>query len=489
MASTRSNYIYNILYRLSICVLPLVITPFSARVLGSEGVGLYSFSSAVACYFIMFGKLGLDHYGNRTIACCRHDQSQLQRTFWSIYAMQAFTAIASFLLYLLVIHAAFQKELMIYWMQALYVLSALFDVSWFFYGTEQFRITTIRSLIIRGLIIIGMFIFVHTQDDLWIYTLIMSACFLLEQLLLIPFILRQVKPVKITWHDVSVHILPNLKLFLPLIALSVYNWMDKLMLGVMAGNEPVAFYNYADSIINLPKGIVAALGTVMLPRLSQMAARRDIDSCRTTLRQSMCFINMVCCALCFGIAGVAPVFVPFFLGPDFTETVRLTIYLALVMIPMSIIDVVQMQYLVPFGKEGVYIRSVALGAVTNLVLNGLFIPHMSAAGAVIGTFGAQLMVCGYQLYHIRSVYHIRELSRALWPFFLCGMAEFAVAYALGFLSLPPLVLLMVQVIAAGGIYVIGVAGMILTIRKDLKGMFAIFTSGNTKPPHSEDASK
>ena len=53
----KGNYIYNIIYRLSICILPLIITPFSARVLGADGVGLYSLSSAVACYFIMFGKL------------------------------------------------------------------------------------------------------------------------------------------------------------------------------------------------------------------------------------------------------------------------------------------------------------------------------------------------------------------------------------------------------------------------------------------------
>lgn len=476
--NTRSNYIYNVLYRLSICVLPLIITPFSARVLGSEGVGLYAFSSAVACYFIMFGKLGLDHYGNRTIACAQQSPETLRRTFWSIYAMQAFTAIVSFLLYLAIVHIAFPGDITIYWMQSLYVLSALFDVSWFFYGTEQFRIATIRSLVIRVLIIAGMFLFVHTPDDLWLYTLIMSACFLLEQLLLIPSLLHQVKPIRVTWKEISVHIVPNLKLFLPLIALSVYNWMDKLMLGMSSGNESVAYYNYADSIINLPKGIVAALGTVMLPRLAKLAARRDLDGCRHMLSSSMSFISLVCCALCFGIAGVAPVFVPFFLGPEFTETVRLTIYLALVMIPMSIIDVVQMQYLVPFGREGIYIRAVALGAVTNLILNGLFIPWLDATGAVIGTFGAQLVVCSYQMYKIRSIYGVRTLFSSLWPFMLCGMLEFCVAYLLGGLQLPAIALLCIQIAVAGSIYLIAAWLIIRLWRKDLRSILGIFTASD-----------
>ena len=61
----RMNYLYSVIYRMSICVLPLVVTSYIARVLGAENTGLYAFSSTVACYFIMFGKLGLDNYGSK----------------------------------------------------------------------------------------------------------------------------------------------------------------------------------------------------------------------------------------------------------------------------------------------------------------------------------------------------------------------------------------------------------------------------------------
>ena len=57
----KKNYIYNVIYRLSICLLPLIVTPYIARILGANNVGLYAFSSTVACYFIMFAKLGLDN--------------------------------------------------------------------------------------------------------------------------------------------------------------------------------------------------------------------------------------------------------------------------------------------------------------------------------------------------------------------------------------------------------------------------------------------
>ena len=62
--------------------------------------GLYAFSSTIACYFILIGKLGLDNYGNRSIAFCRDDMQKRSETFFGIYAMQVITAIAALLLYM-----------------------------------------------------------------------------------------------------------------------------------------------------------------------------------------------------------------------------------------------------------------------------------------------------------------------------------------------------------------------------------------------------
>jgi O-antigen/teichoic acid export membrane protein len=274
--------------------------------------------------------------------------------------------------------------------------------------------------------------------------------------------------VKPRWAEIWKHFLPNVKLFLPLAALSVYNWMDKLMLGFMKGNEVVSYYTYAENIINLPKGIVAALGTVMLPGMSRLAAEKKLDSCIRNLKKSMDLICFLSCALCFGIAGVASVFVPFFLGPAYQQTISLTVGLALVMIPMSLVDVIQSQYLVPFYKEKVYILSVSLGAVVNLSLNALCIPYFSAKGAVIGTIGAELSVCICQMYSIRKLYHLKDLYRSLAPFFLCGIVEYVVVSRLGSLPFHPMLTLVCQVAAGGVVYLICCAAVIFFWRRDLK---------------------
>ncbi|MDF2540324.1 MAG: polysaccharide biosynthesis family protein [Herbinix sp.] len=463
----KKNYIYNVIYRLSICILPLVITPYVARVLGAEKVGVYAFSSTVACYFIMFGKMGLDNYGNRSIASCREDIEKRSRIFWGIYILQLVTSILSILVFILLVLTMFKENRTVYWMQLMYVGSILFDVSWFFYGMEKFRITMIRSLISRTLIIICVFAFVHSQKDLWVYTCVMSACFLFEQVQLIPFMVRYVKRVKLKKEDIVCHIAPNIKLFVPLLALSVYHWMDKIMLGILVKSTAVvAFYTYAENIINLPKGILSALDTVMLPRISNMIANNRIEEGIQKMRDSVKFNSFVCCALCFGIAGVSPSFVPWFFGSEYSPTILLTIELAMVMIPMSVADVVQTQYLIPFHHEHIYIKSVSLGALINIILNFALIPFLGASGAVIGTFGAEIAVCAYQMVHIRNVYKVQQLFKTLFPFIICGLLEFAVTYALSNLPINTFLLLVIQICVGGLVYLIGCGIYLIFISKE-----------------------
>jgi O-antigen/teichoic acid export membrane protein len=465
----KKNYLYNIIYRLSICLLPLIVTPYISRILGAERVGIYSFTSTVACYFIMFGKLGLDNYGNRCIASCKDDLEKRNKIFWGIYLIQIVTSLLSIAAYILFVTTIITENKGIYWLQLPYVVSVLFDVSWFFYGIERFRITTIRSLISKALIIIFVFAFVHSEQDLWIYTTIMSACFLLEQLQFLPLLFRYLKKVSLKKEEILVHILPNLKLFVPILAFSMFHWMDKIMLGLLVKSSAVvAFYTYAENIINLPKGIISALDTVMLPRISHMLANHQVSESLQKIKDNLKLNHFICCALCFGIAGVAPNFVPWFLGSEYQPTTLLTMELAIVMIPMSIATVIQTQYLIPFHLEHIYLRAVFLGAVVNTVLNLALIPFYGASGAVIGTILAEISVCAYQLFHVRASFPFIPIIKSMLPFIVCGILEFIVTYAIGRLPLHTLTLLLIQILSGGFVYLAACVVYLVFISKEYR---------------------
>ena len=46
------NYIYNLTYQILTLILPIITTPYLARVLGAEGTGIYSYTFSITTYFI-----------------------------------------------------------------------------------------------------------------------------------------------------------------------------------------------------------------------------------------------------------------------------------------------------------------------------------------------------------------------------------------------------------------------------------------------------
>lgn len=61
--------------------------------------------------------------------------------------------------YLLLFHV---DNVLIVVIQFLYVLSGAFDISWYYFGTEQFKITVTRNTIIKIATVILMFVlFIH----------------------------------------------------------------------------------------------------------------------------------------------------------------------------------------------------------------------------------------------------------------------------------------------------------------------------------------
>ena len=79
----KKNLLYNISYQILVIILLLITAPYV-----SHNVGVYSYTQAFANYFYLFTMLGVNNYGNRTIAAVRDDQYKLSKTFWEIFSFQ-----------------------------------------------------------------------------------------------------------------------------------------------------------------------------------------------------------------------------------------------------------------------------------------------------------------------------------------------------------------------------------------------------------------
>ena len=308
LSSVKKNYLYNVIYQLLILILPLITAPYLSRVVGAQGVGIYSYTYSIVYYFMLICLLGVNNYGNRCIAKTKSNKDEMSRTFWGIYAFQLLMGFLMIFIYLVYVFCFESEYKTIALIQSLYIVSSVFDINWFYFGLEEFKLTITRNSFVKIGSVILIFIFVKSSSDLWKYTLIMSGMTVLSQLLLWGFIKKRIKFVKIKKEDILKHIKPNFILFVPVIATSIYRVMDKIMVGSMSTVTEVGYYENAEKIINVPLALISALGTVMLPRISNILVQTDNDDAENKIDnyidKSTSLIMFMSFGMSFGIIAV-----------------------------------------------------------------------------------------------------------------------------------------------------------------------------------------
>ncbi|MGN1372255.1 MAG: flippase [Candidatus Coprovivens sp.] len=452
--SPKKNFLYNIIYQVLILIIPLITAPYLSRVVGAEGVGTFSYTYSIAQYFMLFCLLGINNYGNRTIAKVRDNKKELSKKFWSIYFFQLLIGTIVTAIYLIYVLLFVNNYKIIALIQVLYVISATVDINWFYFGLEEFKMTITRNTILKLGSVILIFLLVKQKDELWIYTLIMAGMTLLSQLVLWGFIKNKVSYTKIAIKDVLSHIKPNLLLFIPVIAVSLYKMMDKVMLGIISGVTEVGFYEQGEKITNIPLTLITALGTVMLPRISNIIAKGENEKVNQYISKSISFVMFMSVPMCFGLLTIGYNFAPLYLGNEFQKSGIVISLLSSTLPFISFANVIRTQYLIPKEKDKIYIRSVIIGAITNLILNLLFIPYLGSIGACIGTIAAEAIVMLYQSFMVRKEISIKDYLKLSLPFILKAIIMFMLIYPFNLIKMNSIIRIMLQVVLGVVIYAI-----------------------------------
>lgn len=452
MSNPKKNFIYNIIYQVLILIIPLITAPYLARVVGAEGVGTYSYTYSIVYYFMLFTLLGVNNYGNRSIAKVRDNKEELSKTFWGIYTLQLFLGIIMLLLYSIYILVFCNQYKNIATIQMLFIISAMIDINWFFFGMEEFKKTITRNTLIKVGNIVLILLLVKSKSDLWKYTLIMSGMTCLGQIVLWSFLRNKIKFVKVSFKDIIKHLKPNLVLFIPVIAVSLYKMMDKVMLGMLTNVSEVGFYENAEKIVNIPMTFITALGTVMLPRISNIIAKGDREQVKKYINKSISFVMFLSFAMCFGLMSIGYNFAPIYFGSEFQKTGILIMMLSTTLPFLSFANVLRTQYLIPNEKDKIYITSVSLGAISNLLMNFIFIPKCYSIGACIGTISAEAIVMIYQTLSVRRELPLGLYFKKVIPYFIKAFIMFIIIYPLNSIEINPMIRLLLQVIIGGIIY-------------------------------------
>lgn len=446
--SISKNYIYNVSYQLLTLITPFITTPYLSRVLGPHGIGIYSYTTSIVSYFILLSSLGIANYAQREIAY-NQDNPQIQsRTFFEINLLRIIlVSISLGVYYLTIIH--FPDDHLVYWIQALNIIAALFDISWFFQGLEEFGKIVFRNFVIKVLSVVLIFVLIHNPDDLNKYIFLLGFMNILSGISIWFYLPRYL--VKVPWKEIKIfrNFSIIIQLFLPQVAIQIYTVLDKTMIGAITGSPlENGYYEQAEKVVKLSLTIVTSLGTVMMPRIAYSYAHGKIDAIKEDMMRSYRFVWFLTIPMFFGFIAVSSNFVPWFFGPGYEKVVPLMQILSGLVIAIGLSNVTGIQYLLPTNQQNKLTLSVVIGAITNFVLNLLLIPHLQSIGAAIASIIAECVVTGVQFYIVRNVFSIVNIIASMKKYFISGCIMFAAIFTLAFI-LPPSIIHTFIIIAIG----------------------------------------
>lgn len=82
MKTENKNFILNAAYQLLTYVFPLITVSYVSRSLGVDNVGIYSYTYSIVYMFMLVAMLGINNYGNRSVAKVRDDKEALSKEFF-----------------------------------------------------------------------------------------------------------------------------------------------------------------------------------------------------------------------------------------------------------------------------------------------------------------------------------------------------------------------------------------------------------------------
>lgn len=394
--SLKINVIFNAFYQILILLAPLLTTPYISRVLGPEVIGDYSYYYSILGYFTLIATFGFNDYGTKAIAECRDDPEKRSDVFWGIQTAKFLLSLLCLGIYFITFFALFsnnQTAIYIFLGMSLYIVSIMFDPTFFFQGNEDFVSISIRNAFVRILTIILTFVFVRSENDVIKYALVLSIGNLLATAIMF-FSFRRgdiKKPTSFKNLQLVRHYKAALAYFIPGLAVTLFTSLNQTMLGAMSTSSESGYYGQSSKIITLLSTFAGSLSIIMFSRMSFLFSKGDSIEIKQKTGRTFEAFWAVALPLMFGIVSITPTLVPLFFGPGYEKIIPNIFILSLVIILSPLNGLLGNLYFRPQNKIWIQTAVIIFASCVNILASYFLIAKFQSIGASIGRLIAEIV--------------------------------------------------------------------------------------------------
>ena len=401
--SIKKNFAYKSVLTLSTYLINFITFPYVARVLGVERIGLVNFVDNTVNYFLLFATMGVGLLGVREIAAVKEDKKRRDQVYSSMLALNLLFTLVSLGIYLLCISTIpklCQYDELFY-IGTAKILFTVFLVEWFFTGVENFRYITLRSILIKVLYIISVFLFVRDTSDYRLYFILTVGVVVLNALINQLYIREFVR---VRWNNIQLfkYLKQNVTLGIYTLMTSMYLTFNVMYLGLVSNNTEVGYYTTAFKLYSVILGFFTAFTNVMLPRMSSLLANGEKDRFQELVNRSFSVMSTCCIPLILCSMIMAPQIVYILSGPGYEGAILPMRIIMPAAFAVGVAQVLAIQVLMPMKKDKVLLIASIIGAVVSLLINLLVVPSVKSVGSAVVLLCSEMGVTGMYVWYVLS---------------------------------------------------------------------------------------
>ena len=401
--SIKKNVAYKSVLTLSTYLINFITFPYVARVLGVERIGLVNFVDNTVNYFLLFATMGVGLLGVREIAAVKEDKKRRDQVYSSMLALNLLFTLVSLGIYLLCISTIpklCQYDELFY-IGTAKILFTVFLVEWFFTGVENFRYITLRSILIKVLYIISVFLFVRDTSDYRLYFILTVGVVVLNALINQLYIREFVR---VRWNNIQLfkYLKQNVTLGIYTLMTSMYLTFNVMYLGLVSNNTEVGYYTTAFKLYSVILGFFTAFTNVMLPRMSSLLANGEKDRFQELVNRSFSVMATCCIPLILCSMIMAPQIVYILSGPGYEGAILPMRIIMPAAFAVGVAQVLAIQVLMPMKKDKVLLIASIIGAVVSLLINLLVVPSVKSVGSAVVLLCSEMGVTGMYVWYVLS---------------------------------------------------------------------------------------
>ncbi len=369
MPSIKKNLLYNFILTGSQLLLPLISIPYVSHVLDPEGIGKVSFIDSLTYFFISIAEFGIVVYAVREVARVRSDKLKLAKLTSELIFLHLVTSIITIFIYGITIFFLWQKvsDFRLILFSFTFLLTNALSCEWYYWGVENFRYITIRSILIRLAALASIFILVRQPSDYYLYYAIITASAVaviisnwINLLIQLPVSFRNLqwqKHARKTWVTYFISLVYSIMLFL-----------DTVLLRLVSTAAAVGYYAFAVKLVRLATTLVTDSLLVFYPHTVNLSHEQQEKGLKRKLSLSLNFVLTLSIPLGVGIFILAEPLTNVFFGPGFQPLAKDLQILAIFPIIKSAGLFLDRQLMMPNNQEKLILRSLAIGNFSFILL-------------------------------------------------------------------------------------------------------------------------